>query len=265
MARRLGTISVNNWPMFLVVYWKTESLYTCHLSVLKTGLNIVLACNIPKDSPMLEVWIRSSLLCYNVLLTEAINLIGSSWFQAAAERKLIEKLRGLGYVRPRAGEANTSTSQWWVTCELSIGQEQKPCDPALNLHGLIRHHLYADHSSVPKNSLNPTLRHLLQDFSSDLISWEVVRGCLGCDSHVLVLWIVRYKLDQTEAPKIYVSVSTIRRVLLHACNRNTKSSIQSICKLFKSGQNGWMEPPPTCCDPVTVDYRNDCLHNFHHC
>uniref|UniRef100_A0A0D3HS39 Proteasome assembly chaperone 4 n=1 Tax=Oryza barthii TaxID=65489 RepID=A0A0D3HS39_9ORYZ len=52
--------------------------------VLKTGLNIVLACNIPKDSPMLE---------------------------AAAERKLIEKLRGLGYVRPRAGEDNTSTAQ----------------------------------------------------------------------------------------------------------------------------------------------------------
>jgi proteasome assembly chaperone 4 len=52
--------------------------------VLKTGLNIVLACNIPKDSPMLE---------------------------AAAERKLIEKLRGLGYVRPRAGEVNTSTAQ----------------------------------------------------------------------------------------------------------------------------------------------------------
>uniref|UniRef100_A0A0E0MKE1 Uncharacterized protein n=1 Tax=Oryza punctata TaxID=4537 RepID=A0A0E0MKE1_ORYPU len=53
--------------------------------VLKTGLNIVLACNIPKDSPMLE---------------------------AAAERKLIEKLRGLGYVRPKAGEANTSMAQY---------------------------------------------------------------------------------------------------------------------------------------------------------
>ncbi|KAF0888150.1 hypothetical protein E2562_010845 [Oryza meyeriana var. granulata] len=52
--------------------------------VLKTGLNIVLACNIPKDSPMLE---------------------------AAAERKLVEKLRGLGYVRPKAGEANTPTAQ----------------------------------------------------------------------------------------------------------------------------------------------------------
>jgi len=52
--------------------------------VLKTGMNIVLACNIPKDSPMLE---------------------------AAAERKLVEKLKGLGYMRPRAGEANTSTAQ----------------------------------------------------------------------------------------------------------------------------------------------------------
>ncbi|KAL6642348.1 hypothetical protein ACP70R_020529 [Stipagrostis hirtigluma subsp. patula] len=51
--------------------------------VLKTGLNIVLACNIPKDSPMLE---------------------------AAAERKLVEKLRGLGYIKPRAGDANTSTA-----------------------------------------------------------------------------------------------------------------------------------------------------------
>ncbi|WOL02371.1 proteasome assembly chaperone 4 [Canna indica] len=40
--------------------------------VLKTGLNIIVACNIPKDSPMLE---------------------------ATAERKLIEKLRSLGYTR----------------------------------------------------------------------------------------------------------------------------------------------------------------------
>ncbi|XP_010913092.1 uncharacterized protein [Elaeis guineensis] len=40
--------------------------------VLKNGLNIVLACNIPKDSPMVE---------------------------ATAERKLVEKLRNLGYVK----------------------------------------------------------------------------------------------------------------------------------------------------------------------
>lgn len=51
--------------------------------VLKTGLNIVLACNIPKDSPMLE---------------------------AAAERKLVEKLRGLGYVKPKVGEASASNA-----------------------------------------------------------------------------------------------------------------------------------------------------------
>ncbi|XP_066360201.1 uncharacterized protein [Miscanthus floridulus] len=51
--------------------------------VLKTGLNIVLACNIPKDSPMLE---------------------------AAAERKLVEKLKGLGYVRTAADKASTSTA-----------------------------------------------------------------------------------------------------------------------------------------------------------
>lgn len=42
--------------------------------VLKTGLNIIVACNIPKDSPMLEV---------------------------TAERKLFEKLRSLGYINPR--------------------------------------------------------------------------------------------------------------------------------------------------------------------
>ncbi|KAJ1290901.1 hypothetical protein BS78_02G278300 [Paspalum vaginatum] len=52
--------------------------------VLRTGLNIVLACNIPKDSPMLE---------------------------AAVERKLVEKLKGLGYIEPTAGEANTSTAR----------------------------------------------------------------------------------------------------------------------------------------------------------
>ncbi|KAJ8467881.1 hypothetical protein OPV22_030433 [Ensete ventricosum] len=44
--------------------------------VLKTRLNIIVACNIPKDSPMLE---------------------------ATAERKLAEKLRSLGYVRPKPG------------------------------------------------------------------------------------------------------------------------------------------------------------------
>ncbi|XP_020571026.1 proteasome assembly chaperone 4 isoform X1 [Phalaenopsis equestris] len=43
-----------------------------HRLVLKTGLSVVLACNIPKDSPVLE---------------------------AAAERKLFEKLRNLGCIR----------------------------------------------------------------------------------------------------------------------------------------------------------------------
>ncbi|GLT79140.1 hypothetical protein SLA2020_506410 [Shorea laevis] len=42
--------------------------------VLKTGLNIIFACNIPKNSPMLE---------------------------ANAEKKLMEKLISLGYVQPR--------------------------------------------------------------------------------------------------------------------------------------------------------------------
>ncbi|XP_065863929.1 uncharacterized protein [Euphorbia lathyris] len=43
--------------------------------VLKTGLNIILACNIPKNSPMLE---------------------------ANAERKLVEKLIYLGYTKPKS-------------------------------------------------------------------------------------------------------------------------------------------------------------------
>ncbi|CAH9079451.1 unnamed protein product [Cuscuta epithymum] len=42
--------------------------------VLKTGLNIIVACNIPKNSPMLE---------------------------AEAEKKLMEKLISLGYTKPR--------------------------------------------------------------------------------------------------------------------------------------------------------------------
>ncbi|KAK2969648.1 hypothetical protein RJ640_025825 [Escallonia rubra] len=42
--------------------------------VLKTGLNVVLACNIPKDSPMLE---------------------------AAAEKKLVSKLIDLGYTKSK--------------------------------------------------------------------------------------------------------------------------------------------------------------------
>ncbi|CAN6551164.1 unnamed protein product [Malus baccata var. baccata] len=44
--------------------------------VLKTGLNIILACNIPKNSPMLE---------------------------ADAEKLLVQKLINLGYTRPRSG------------------------------------------------------------------------------------------------------------------------------------------------------------------
>lgn len=58
----------------------TGSSIARHL-VLKTGLNLILACNIPKDSPMLE---------------------------AAAEWKLLEKLTGLGYVKPRVGAASGS-------------------------------------------------------------------------------------------------------------------------------------------------------------
>ncbi|XP_044487672.1 proteasome assembly chaperone 4 [Mangifera indica] len=42
--------------------------------VLKTGLNVILACNIPKNSPMLEV---------------------------NAEKKLVGKLISLGYTRPK--------------------------------------------------------------------------------------------------------------------------------------------------------------------
>ncbi|KAK3190080.1 hypothetical protein Dsin_029641 [Dipteronia sinensis] len=43
--------------------------------VLKTGLNVIVACNIPKNSPMLE---------------------------ANAEKKLVEKLISLGYTRPKS-------------------------------------------------------------------------------------------------------------------------------------------------------------------
>ncbi|XP_031256374.1 proteasome assembly chaperone 4 [Pistacia vera] len=43
--------------------------------VIKTGLNVILACNIPKNSPMLEV---------------------------NAEKKLVEKLISLGYTRPKS-------------------------------------------------------------------------------------------------------------------------------------------------------------------
>ncbi|KAA8515983.1 hypothetical protein F0562_019162 [Nyssa sinensis] len=43
--------------------------------VLKTGINVILACNIPKNSPMLE---------------------------ADAEKKLVQKLISLGYTRPKS-------------------------------------------------------------------------------------------------------------------------------------------------------------------
>ncbi|XP_059636292.1 uncharacterized protein LOC132278510 [Cornus florida] len=52
----------------------TGSGIACRL-VLKTGLNVLLACNIPKNSPMLE---------------------------ADAEKKLVEKLINLGYARSKS-------------------------------------------------------------------------------------------------------------------------------------------------------------------
>ncbi|CAL5352123.1 unnamed protein product [Camellia sinensis] len=48
--------------------------------VLKTGLNVILACNIPKNSPMLE---------------------------ADAEKKLVEKLIDLGYTRPKSNRSSS--------------------------------------------------------------------------------------------------------------------------------------------------------------
>lgn len=48
--------------------------------VLKTGLNVILACNIPKNSPMLE---------------------------ADAEKKLVEKLINLGYTRPKSNGSSS--------------------------------------------------------------------------------------------------------------------------------------------------------------
>ncbi|XP_058106208.1 uncharacterized protein LOC131249432 isoform X2 [Magnolia sinica] len=44
--------------------------------VLRTGLNIILACNIPQNSPLLK---------------------------ADAERRLVQKLKSLGYLGPKSG------------------------------------------------------------------------------------------------------------------------------------------------------------------
>ncbi|XP_027115818.1 uncharacterized protein [Coffea arabica] len=49
--------------------------------VLKTGLNVVLACNLPKNSPLLE---------------------------AAAERRLVQKLVSLGYATPKSGVSSST-------------------------------------------------------------------------------------------------------------------------------------------------------------
>jgi len=38
-----------------MVAFSNRKIALPHVLVLKTGLNIVLACNIPKDSPILEV------------------------------------------------------------------------------------------------------------------------------------------------------------------------------------------------------------------
>ncbi|PSR92459.1 Proteasome assembly chaperone 4 like [Actinidia chinensis var. chinensis] len=48
--------------------------------VLKTGLNVILACNIPKNSPMLE---------------------------ADAEKKLVQKLINLGYTKPKSNGSSS--------------------------------------------------------------------------------------------------------------------------------------------------------------
>jgi proteasome assembly chaperone 4 len=55
MARRLGIGSISSMQHFMLYLTNGIKLASLHVSVLKTGLNIVLACNIPKDSPMLEV------------------------------------------------------------------------------------------------------------------------------------------------------------------------------------------------------------------
>jgi len=46
-------VAVTNCPALIAFSNRKPAL--THVSVLKTGLNIVLACNIPKDSPILEV------------------------------------------------------------------------------------------------------------------------------------------------------------------------------------------------------------------
>lgn len=63
MARRLGAYHtsflilfwLNSWCFLLRFYILILIICILLFSVLRTGLNIVIACNIPKDSPMLEV------------------------------------------------------------------------------------------------------------------------------------------------------------------------------------------------------------------
>jgi proteasome assembly chaperone 4 len=92
-----------------MVAFSNRKLALPHVLVLKTGLNIVLACNIPKDSPMLEVPTATGGLISAWQSSDGVYLtLTFSWFQAAAERKLVEKLKGLDHVRTAADKASTS-------------------------------------------------------------------------------------------------------------------------------------------------------------
>ena len=91
--------AVMNCPALMVAF-SNRKIVLPHVLVLKTGLNIVLACNIPKDSPMLEVPTATGGLISARQSSDGVYLtLTGSWFQAAAERKLVEKLKGLGYIK----------------------------------------------------------------------------------------------------------------------------------------------------------------------
>jgi len=106
----LAVYTVTNCPAFTVAFSNRKDA-SLHVSVLKTGLNIVLACNIPKDSPMLEVPTATGGLISARQSSDGVYLtLTGSCIQAAAERKLVEKLKGLGYVRTAADKASTSTA-----------------------------------------------------------------------------------------------------------------------------------------------------------
>ena len=102
-----------------------HGLRVSYISVLKTGLNVVLACNLPKNNPMLEVrypYLLYQCLCFKYFFSLLLNAIADffisqnhncfcssfvlclTWLlgvQASAEKKLLQKLISLGYTKPQ--------------------------------------------------------------------------------------------------------------------------------------------------------------------